>query len=430
MTNIDLYCNDCVDILKNFDDNVVDSIVTDPPAGISFLNKEWDNDKGGRDSWILWMENIATECLRVLKPGGHALVWSIPRTSHWTAFAWENAGFETRDIITHIFGSGFPKGLNISKAIDKQQGIDREILGYDMTKWRDTANIKGSTIGKEFKYFESKCSITKPESDLAKRYEGYGTNLKPACEFWLLLRKPMSEKTIAGNVMRWGTGGINIDGCRIESEPTIINKLESWSGFGQKERPDYIQEVNTKGRFPAHLIHDGSDDVLDLFPNTESGGGKKGNVKDGVGYFGSGKAFTTDIAYKHNIGSAARFFYCAKPSKRERNEGCEEMEKRESQVTGWSGKSMPVRQDGSERKMLVVINHHPTLKPLALMKYLCRLITPPNGVVLDPFMGSGTTGIACVLEGFDFIGIEREQDYFEIAKRRINHHKNKLTLDI
>jgi hypothetical protein len=196
--------------LKKIPDNSIDSIVTDPPAGISFMGRGWDTDKGGRDHWIAWMQEVATECKRVLKPGGHAFVWAIPRTSHWTATAWENAGFEIRDVVAHIFGSGFPKSLNIGKAVDKLQGNEREDLGEHPTingtgkKWRKN--------GSEIEYVENSPHLTKGTSE----WEGWGTALKPAREDWLLMRKPLSEKTVAENCLKWGTGGINIDESRVD----------------------------------------------------------------------------------------------------------------------------------------------------------------------------------------------------------------------
>jgi hypothetical protein len=196
--------------LKKIPDNSIDSIVTDPPAGISFMGRGWDTDKGGRDHWIAWMQEVATECKRVLKPGGHAFVWAIPRTSHWTATAWENAGFEIRDVVAHIFGSGFPKSLNIGKAVDKLQGNEREVIGENQNvKGRNLREIDTLNVGAGA---GNNTEITKGTSE----WEGWGTALKPAREDWLLMRKPLSEKTVAENCLKWGTGGINIDESRVD----------------------------------------------------------------------------------------------------------------------------------------------------------------------------------------------------------------------
>ena len=191
----DLYNGDCLDYLKTHPDNMFDSIVTDPPAGIAFMGKDWDKDKGGRDAWIAWMTEIAEECLRVLKPGAHALVWALPRTSHWTATAWEDAGFEVRDRVSHLFGSGFPKSHNISKAIDKMAGAEREVIGINQ-------NVKGRTI-REIETLNvgagagNDTSITAPATPEAQQWDGWGTALKPCMEDWWLLRKPIEEKTVA-----------------------------------------------------------------------------------------------------------------------------------------------------------------------------------------------------------------------------------------
>lgn len=240
--------------LKKIPDNSIDSIVTDPPAGISFMGRGWDTDKGGRDHWIAWMQEVATECKRVLKPGGHAFVWAIPRTSHWTATAWENAGFEIRDVVAHIFGSGFPKSLNIGKAVDKLQGNERNIVGKS-----DSKGIKsgaGNYIGD--KYDCDGYDLTKGTSE----WEGWGTALKPAREDWLLMRKPLAEKSVALNVLKYGTGGINIDESRVGTsdklqvlhnetgEKDLMGNMKGKDATGRK-----IYFVDSGlGRFPANII--------------------------------------------------------------------------------------------------------------------------------------------------------------------------------
>ena len=361
--------------LKKIPNNSIDSIVTDPPAGISFMARGWDSDKGGRDNWIVWMCEVATECKRVLKPGGHAFVWAIPRTSHWTATAWENAGFEIRDVVAHIFGSGFPKSANIQKHLQK--------------------------IG----------------SERAGEFSGWGSALKPAREDWILMRKPLEKGlTIAENVLKYGTGGMNIDGSRVGTEerfnaPATAGKdtFNCSPGSGVE-----YKGITVQGRWPANLIHDGSDEVLECFPNTKPSkiGKPRGTFKKGL--FANSKF--NKVGTEHNdSGSAARFFYCAKASKKDRDEGLEGFEMHE-----------PTHGKGHETGGLQVsnsknpkANNHPTVKPTALMRYLVKLVTPPGGTVLDPFTGSGSTGKACKLEGFDFIGIEREEEYVKIAEARI-----------
>ena len=329
-TKIKLILGDCLIELKELQDSSVDAIITDPPAGISFMNRDWDHNKGGRYEWIKWMSSISKECIRILKPGGHALVWSFPRTSHWTATAWENSGFEVRDCIYHAFGNRLPKGHNIGKAVDKLQGNKREVVGSNLriyfkkTKKGDKSFYDSAWNNKDY----INVPVTKGNSE----WEGWGTALKPAVECWWLLRKPISERNVVLNVLKWGVGALAIDNCRTES---------------------------TKGRWPANLAHDGSDEVMAMFP---------------VG----------------NSGSAARLFYCSKPSKSERDMGCAEH------------------------------NSHPTVKPLSLCRYLITLITKEGQTVLDPFLGSGSVAVAAKQIGRNFIGIELNPEYMKIAKCRID----------
>lgn len=316
-------CGDCLYEMGGMGECSIDAIVTDPPYGWSFMGKKWDYDVPRVEVW--------RECLRVLKPGGHMLVACGTRTQHRMAVNIEDAGFEIRDVVAWIYGSGFPKSLNIGKAIDKMQG--------------------------------------------------WGTALKPAMELWTLARKPL-QGTVASNVLKWGTGGINVDGCRVGtgerfSPPATANK--GTFNCSPNSGVDYTGKMVT-GRFPANVIHDGSDEVVSGFPN-----------------------------------GASRFYYTAKASKAERNMGLEGFD--EVNFSGGGGVNH-VKADayGARKKG---INFHPTVKPVSLMRYLCRLITPPKGTVLDPFMGSGTTGIACKMEGFEFIGIEKEEEYCKIAEARI-----------
>ena len=411
----------------------VDAIITDPPAGISFMGKNWDNphkngkqgpsigqeakdadydkygkgampygysgssakrDLIGRDKFIAWMTCVAAECLRVLKPGGHALVWSLPRTSHWTATAWEDAGFEVRDRIAYAFGSGFPKSLDVSKAIDKAVGAERKVVGVQKITGQALGIDKGLGKSSGETEFKSQWNITAPATDAAKQWNGFGTALKPAIEDWWLLRKPLSEPTVAANVLRWGTGALNIDGCRVGTEQVASGGgMLGKNGIYGKMKRDRATTGTSIGRWPAHLIHDGSDEVSAMLSQGKS--------------------------------SAARFFYCAKPSRAERDAGCEELEAVQQGTYAqdkWLRENMGSTPDALRQP---IKNHHPTVKAQALMRYLCRLITPPGGIVLDPFMGSGSTGCAARIERFRFIGIEKEKDYFEIARRRISFVKRK-----
>ncbi|MEK6881595.1 MAG: DNA methyltransferase, partial [Nanoarchaeota archaeon] len=274
---------DCIEEMKKLPDNSIDAIITDPPAGISFMNKEWDNDKGGRDNWIKWMEIVMKEVYRILKPGAHGFVWALPRTSHWTATGIENAGFEIRDIIIHIFGSGFPKSLNIGKQIDKINGKEREVIGIDKSKFRKSREVSKEEYLETYSFSfgsdnKKTMEITKPNLPEAKEWEGWGTALKPAVEHWILIRKPLSEKNVALNVLKWETGGINIDGSRIPCNPildksqdrTMIQKSDGFEkGWGMKPQGK-VQVVDLEqGRFPANIIHDGSNEVLKLFPDVD-----------------------------------------------------------------------------------------------------------------------------------------------------------------
>jgi len=350
---------DCLDAMRDLPDACVDAIVTDPPAGIAFMSREWDKDKGGRDAWVAWMTDVARECLRVIKPGGHALVWTIPRTSHWTGWAWEGAGWEPRDKIVHLFGSGFPKSLNVSKSIDKSHGAEQEVIGIDHEWIRRaglshggntyTTNTFGSASG------PNAGKITTPATDAAKKWDGWGTALKPASEDWWLFRKPL-DGTVAANVLAHGTGAINVDGCRISGAPRTTHAAGNIRGaecFGGGQRVGVV-EPGAAGRWPANVALDEEAAAM-LDEQTGDSGG------------------------------ASRFFYTAKASRKERGEG----------------------------------NVHPTVKPLALMRWLVRLVTPPGGTVLDPFAGSGTTLLAARAEGFGAVGIEREAEYVEIMRKRL-----------
>ena len=416
--NPKLICGDALEQLKLLGDNTIDALVTDPPAGIGFMGKEWDHHKGGRDEWIKWLRSIMEEALRVLKPGGHGLVWALPRTSHWTATALEDAGFEVRDCVYHVFGSGFPKSLNVGKAIDKLQGNEREIVGTQMLGGNaaQTTKEKGGTYASN----TDAIGVKPIEVQLTKGstvWEGWGTALKPAVECWWLVRKPLEASTVAKNVLQYGTGALNIDASRIATDEKLSigsnnhegNTVWSWKMKDIKE----VQQQSPLGRWPSHLIHDGSDEVLEHFPQTHKAGNLNlSNTTSDKSVFGIGAIGPRNHDPFGDSGSAARFFYCAKPSKAERNHRLEALEGERT-----------MGKDSRERPTPLNKNHHPTVKGQALMRYLITLITPPEGTVLDMFMGSGSTGVAAKALGHSFVGIELDPEYFKIAQARITKTK-------
>ena len=426
---IELLQGDCLEKLKLLDDNSIDALVTDPPAGIGFMGKEWDKDKGGRDGWIAWLTEIMVEAMRTMKPGAHGLVWALPRTSHWTAMALEDAGFEVRDCVYHVFGSGFPKSLNVGKAIDKLEGNEREVVGTQMLGGNaaQTTKEKGGTYASN----TDAIGVKPIEVQLTKGstvWEGWGTALKPAVECWWLVRKPLAESTVAKNVLEYGTGAINIDACRIETDEQLNYGTGIKSNVGFKTSPQNNKRpiYDGSGRWPSHLIHDGSDEVLEHFPESKSTPWfpecKSTPWPDRAS---TGCFQASDVVCGGGIGdsgSAARFFYCAKPSKAERNAKLDGFKEKPSGGLKGTEDQTLLTGSGNIRDNMNT-NHHPTVKGQALMRYLITLITPPDGTVLDMFMGSGSTGVAAKALGFGFVGVELEQEYFEIAKARIDGTK-------
>ncbi len=504
-TNV-CYLGNCLDILPKLPDNSVDSIVTDPPYELGFMGKSWDN------SGIAYSVPMWKECLRVLKPGGHLLSFSGTRTYHRMAVAIEDAGFEVRDMIEWVYGSGFPKSLNIGKAVDKLQGNKREVVGKDGRTAKDS--MFGIGIQPEW-------NITKGTSE----WEGWGTALKPAHEPICMARKPLAEKTVAENVLKYGTGGINIDESRVDyqsesdkasatpqgkctsntsagSAPDVdmsevdyngekywykneykwlVDKwlndedyvwselkenLETYEwckvpeiGSGDRvlfdggegvcirlyesKRKDF-ERPEQLGRFPANLIHDNSEEVRECFPESNSGNGKASTYEKFGGQWGKGKQIRNEDY--GDSGNASRFFksiiYQAKASKSERNKGCEELidkkapklksiskfcikcGKREDYKcncnVGFEYKEQPNYQN-------IIKNNHPTVKPVALMSYLIKMITPKGGIVLDPFAGSGSTLVAARDNGFQYIGIEMTEEYLPIIQARTGCEIIKLT---
>lgn len=440
-----LFNDNNMESMKHLQDNSVDSVITDPPYGLSFMNKKWDYEVPSIDFW--------KEVYRVLKPGGHILSFGGTRTYHRMVVNIEDAGFEIRDQIQYIYGSGFPKSLNIGKAVDKIEGNERKVVGSKGT-YRD---IRSGSL--DVQLTENRDRIEVLETKGSSEYEGWGSALKPSVEPIVLARKPLSEKSISENVMRWRTGGLNIDGCRIGFQGDKPNQIdckrnkENQTGWAMgtlsdRENP-YIP--NDTGRFPANVILEcccdeviqgeshvkmrnklnGEDickdatsykigagvpnydynDKGDIHTNPDcpcyimdeqSGVSKSTKMRTGDrdSFLNSNDVFgikndgKTKRIENFGDGGASRFFYRAKVSKKERNLGLDD-----------------------------ISNTHPTVKPINLLTYLCRLITPERGIILDPFMGSGSTGVAALLEGFDFIGMELEKDYYEVAQKRIENYK-------
>lgn len=416
---------DCLEVLKTFPDNYFDSLVTDPPCGISFMGKNWDSHKGGMLQWINWMSEVMAESLRVMKPGACGLVWSIPRTSHWTGMALELAGFRLIDVIHHANGAGFPKGQDISKHIDALYGAEREVVGT--IKYGKTALGVINDDNWKAKEFVNITASSTPE---AKRWDGWKTPaLKPAVEGWWLVQKPISESSIARNILKHGVGGLNIEACRIEPQDK-----ESFSKHWDRDSISDIRGGNynneksgemeqrwdaPSGRYPANLIlscgadcqgDNHSPDCPVSVIGEQSGisvstGGRRKRGRKGSCYGDfKNESLAQNSGGLGDTGTAARYFkqlpfdqtvnsvyYQAKASTKDRS------------------------SNG------VVNNIHPTVKSTALMEYFIKLITPPNGMVLDPFGGSGTTGVAAKNLGFNYTLIEREQEYIEIINQRLNN---------
>jgi DNA modification methylase len=487
-TNIILN-GDCIEELKKLPDNSVDAIITDPPYGLEFMGKDWDKFKEGKNiaggttgigtpfgrskampsfyqmnkkrfgikgeegendlkvkknfnilprffqSDLLGFQefttNWASECLRVLKPGGYLLSFGGTRTYHRMACGIEDAGFEIRDCIMWVYGSGFPKSLNIGKQIDKIQGVEHP----KNIPISDNNSMSGAN------YTRNKMDI---QSDLAKEWEGWGTALKPACEPIVVARKPLSEKNVALNVLKWGTGGINIDECRIEhNEPYKETNRKDTSGYKEFAKncgsssglsPTNIASPNINGRFPANIILDEEAGRMLDEQSGISNGGTRGNYihntkNDLVGFAIAKNRISFNIGDK---GGASRFFYCAKASKSERNNGCEELPYIEKHghyaQDEWSRNNMGNTPDNKREPTK---NNHPTVKPISLMEYLIKLVSKENAIVLDPFLGSGTTAIACLKLNRRFIGIEKEPEYIKIAQARIKPYleQRKLLLE-
>ena len=471
-----LLTGDSRDKLKELEDNSIDALVTDPPYLINFMGKDWDKENSPAGDASFWEEVI-----RVMKPGAYGLVFGHSRQHHRVMTALEDAGFEIRDCLMWLYGSGFPKNHNISIAIDKTvAGMKARGKRNNFGTTLNTANDEGlpaaASVGKH-----------EPISEEAKKWDGWGTALKPAYEPIILVRKPTENKlSVAKNIIKWGTGGINIDASRIGTDEDFSNitprKMMANQGSVKTDDHDHTasetwqaakDKLQNLGRFPANVLLSHHPDCKQVGESTETiiGGNKgksgfvdgyesgdftkkestypvyqcvdgcavktldeqapstgnafqKTRTKDTTG--GSGDSWTNggkkageDNGVFDGLSGASRFFYCAKVGKKERNAGCDDFEEKEVRFRATKNGTGETSK-GQERFTSLKKNTHPTVKPIKLMTYLAKLITPEGGVVLDPFMGSGSTGMACVMEGFDFIGIEMDPNYVEISQARID----------
>ena len=401
---------DCREIIATLADNSVDSIVTDPPYQLGFMGKQWDS------SGIAYDVALWADCLRVLKPGGYLLAFGGTRTFHRMACAIEDAGFELRDSICWLYGSGFPKSLDVSKALDKAAGEQGAVIGE--RKFGKTSTGQGAGWNANAVAATGKQTLHAPATDAAREWQGWGTALKPAHEPITVARKPLAG-TVAANVLQHGTGALNIDGARIgrvAGDVSIAGKRTAT--FGTQETQSGGDgsggwKQNDGGRWPANVIlshHENCGEhcepscpvaLLDKQSGIRQAGAfpAKANTPTGRHYEGGWGPVDNEERRQFEAGGASRFFYCAKASKSEKNAGNAD-------------------------------NTHPTVKPLALMRYLVRLVTPPGGTVLEPFSGSGTTLAAAILEGFHAIGCELTAEYLPIIEGRIawaNEQRNTET---
>ena len=423
---------DCREWLPTLEAESCDSCVTDPPYMLGFMGKEFDNPDGNAAADV----GVWSKVFRVLKPGAHLLAFGGTRTYHRLVCAIENAGFEVRDTIVWIYGQGFPKSLDVSKAIDKAAGAEREVVGRktvskDLARHGRTGDmhVLGEAVPVDI-------DLTAPATPEAARWEGWGTALKPAMELICVARKSLSERTVAANVLKHGTGGVNVDGCRI---PCNQGDKGDWpiterdEVRGCMETPmGHIGTDHSSGRWPANLVL--SEDAaaeLDAVVGERASGGTLGS-RNVPSMFGKQSC---NVAY-YDRGGPSRYFatfpddeptryrYCAKASRAEREAGCEGLEERRFEVAD-HGMKMERSPDGHleprKSEPQKARNSHPTVKPLALMRWLVRLVTPPGGRILDPFAGSGTTCIAAALEGFSYLACEKEEEYAAIAEARLRH---------
>jgi site-specific DNA-methyltransferase (adenine-specific) len=402
-----VHTGDCRDVLRDYPADHFDSIVSDPPYGLTFMGKGWDRGVPGVEFW--------QEALRVAKPGAHLLAFGGTRTFHRLTVAIEDAGWEVRDCVMWLYGSGFPKSHDVSKAIDRAAGERGEKVGE--RTFGKTSTGQGSGWNVNEVAATGRQEVFAPATDDARAWQGWGTALKPAWEPVIVARKPLSG-TVADNVLRYGTGALNIDGCRVGAESTIRVSNAGTNGAGWRiGKHDHVNGSN-EGRWPANVMHDGSAEVVAGFPQTTSG---DLNRTSGQRPSGFAMGAQENIGYKGDSGSAARFFYCSKASRTDREEGCDHLPARSGadaveRDEGSAGLQSP--RAGAGRTADTVRNFHPTVKPTDLMRYLCRLVTPPAGLVLDPFCGSGSTGKAALLEGLRFVGVDLDPAHVAIAEAR------------
>ena len=426
-----LYHGNMLDMLEVIEPNTIDSIVCDPPYELNFMGKGWDN------SGIAFNKETWQKCYEVLKPGGYLLAFGGSRTFHRIACAIEDAGFEIRDTIMWIYGSGFPKSMNIGLAIDKKNGVESEVIGQQVVP-----DITGDAYGTmNDKQGGSYKNIVRDIKKATNEWSGWGTALKPSFEPIIVARKPV-EGTVVNNVLKWGVGGINIDECRVETNDNIKPAISGGSvGLGEMIK-GHEYTPNDLGRFPANTIltYDETDfdEVCGGFPNTK-GDNRKSKPTYDKSIWGNAKSVDSNCLYADS-GSASRYFYCAKASKKDRDEGLDMFESKFTASAEFRPNHMEKALQGEDGnpygRWKPVKNIHPTVKPTELMQYLVRLVTPDGGTVLDPFNGSGSTGKAVMYENkeknknYKYIGIELTEEYLPISKARIEYVCNLDKLDL
>jgi site-specific DNA-methyltransferase (adenine-specific) len=428
---IRVFEGDCLAVMRGMESESISAVVTDPPAAVSFMNKSWDSDRGGRTQWVAWLAERMTEALRVLKPGGHALVWALPRTSHWTAMALEDAGFDIRDCIVHLFGQGFAKSRDISKDIDRMAGIEREVVG--MVTAGASSLQRVSRVEQGYRSNLTNCTpasipVTAPATDAARQWAGFGTSLKPASEHWWLVRKPFLG-SIAANVLKHGAGALNINGCKVAAtgRPLRVSKAEGSVGvFSDGLNGSSAAGVTDDGRWPPNVVLSHAalldPDTGEVVGDACADGCVPGcavaelDVQSGVLTSGLFRGHRTSDKTRNTYGSF-------------KGDSAREVETYGD--SGDASRFLPVfRHDQppfiwsakaptSERPM-VNGKAHPTVKPLDLMKWLVRLVTPPGGVILDCFAGTGPTGQAARAEGFPCILIEEDPDAIGMIRARLD----------